>query len=254
MQIRIIFVISRADVASLNIYQHLKEFFPKENFYLTEKETIYCENLDKEINADMFVFLSRHVSQAKIPTLSVHVPGNFGPAEHGGIARKLCIAPALLMRNIFLELNNLNNIGYDVVYEATHHGPYLAKKPCCFVEIGSTKEEWQNKEAGKIVANAVANAVKNFKETKNIKIAIGIGGQHTCSKFNKLALKQDIAFGHVCAKHSLVYLNKEMFNQAIKRTFEEVNVVCLDWKGLGKYKEKIKEILKDCNLEIIKVK
>ena len=127
MQIRIIFVISRADVASLNIYQHLKEFFPKENFYLTEKETIYCENLDKEINADMFVFLSRHVSQAKIPTLSVHVPGNFGPAEHGGIARKLCIAPALLMRNIFLELNNLNNIGYDIVYEATHHGPYLAK-------------------------------------------------------------------------------------------------------------------------------
>ena len=49
-----------------------------------DKESIYCENLDREINADILIFATKHQSGAGTKSLSVHIPGNFGKAEMGG--------------------------------------------------------------------------------------------------------------------------------------------------------------------------
>ena len=40
--------------------------------------------------------------------------------------------------------------------EATHHGPYT-DKPTCFVEIGSTANEWPVKEYGEVWADVLIN-------------------------------------------------------------------------------------------------
>ena len=47
----------------------------------------------------------------------------------------------------------------------------------------------------------------------------------------------------------LPYLTKELLKQAINKTKEKVDFILLDWKGLGTEKLKIKEILKNLNIE-----
>ena len=44
-------------------------------------------------------------------------------------------------------------------------------------------------------------------------------------------------------------LDKELLEQAIQKSKEKVDFIVLDWKGLGKEKQNIKELLKDLNLE-----
>ena len=40
-----------------------------------------------------------------------------------------------------------------------------------------------------------------------------------------------------------------MLKQAIEKTYEKVDFVLLDWKGLGKEKQRIKSILEELNIE-----
>ncbi len=62
--------------------------------YTTNKETICCENIDKIINADLFIFATKHQSKEGIPSFSCHAPGNWNKAELGGKEKQLCVAPA----------------------------------------------------------------------------------------------------------------------------------------------------------------
>ena len=152
------------------------------------------------------------------------------------------------MKNLFLELNNsAKDSGYELTMEATHHGPY-AEKLSVFCEIGSTEEEWNDKENGKVMANAIINGLKN--ENQNYKIAVGIGGPHYCSNFNKIALRTNVAFSHFCPKYHLDKLSEELIQQSIEKTKEKTDFIVLDWKGLGTEKQRIAELLKNMNLEI----
>ena len=130
--------------------------------------------------------------------------------------------------------------------EATHHGPFI-EKPAVFVEIGSTEAEWSDKENGKIIAQTIMNAVKN--KNNNYKTAIGIGGPHYCSNFNKIMLRTDIAISHICPKYQLENLGEDLIKQSIEKTKENVDFILLDWKGLGKEKQRIMELLKSMDLE-----
>ena len=44
--------------------------------------------------------------------------------------------------------------GFDVCFEATHHGPLL-KTPTLFLEIGSTELEWENKTPAKALIKSL---------------------------------------------------------------------------------------------------
>jgi len=243
-------IASKKDLAGLNIASFLeKEDLSKYNskLYLVEKESIYNENIDKEIEADQFIFATKHQSEKKVHSLSCHAPGNWGKAEAGGKDRKLCIAPAILLKNAFLELNKLaKNLNHEVTLEVTHHGPYL-EKPCFFIEIGSDEKNWQNKEAGKIISEVILNLLKN--NNNNYKVAFGIGGPHYANTFNRRTLTTDIALGHICPKYQLKNLDKEMILQAIEKTTPKPDFILLDWKGLGKEKQRIMDLLKELNLE-----
>jgi len=215
--------------------------------YLTNNDLIFSENIDRQIDADIFIFASRHRSKENTPAFTIHSIGNWNIAEIGGYERELCYSSAILMKNIFLELNeNAKNTNYQITMEATHHGPYV-KKPAVFIEIGSTEKEWKNNSNGEIIGKTIMNSLEN--KNKDFRIAIGIGGTHYCTNFNKIMLRRDIAFSYVCPKYALQDLNEDLIQQSLRKTIEKVDFAVLDWKGLGTEKRRIVELLKSVNLE-----
>ncbi|MBU0615902.1 MAG: hypothetical protein KJ601_07455, partial [Nanoarchaeota archaeon] len=56
--------------------------------------------------------------------------------------------------------------------------------------------------------------------------------------------------GHICPKYILPSLTKDMIEQAINKTLPKPSFAVLDWKGLGKDKSRLIEILKELNIEI----
>ncbi|MBI2659609.1 hypothetical protein HYX07_00430 [Candidatus Woesearchaeota archaeon] len=260
---------SSKDLAGINIRNNLIELFDfvkiKEKFdnndifeyseipnkiiksYLIEDDLIFSENIDKKINADILIFASKHRSKENTKSFAVHAIGNWGKAEFGGQEGKFCPSSAVLLKNLFIELNNIaETSGYELTMEATHHGPYV-EKPAVFCEIGSTEEEWNDKGNGELMAKAIIQGLRN--ENKNYEIAIGIGGPHYCSNFNKVALRTDIAFSHFCPKYHLDKLDENLLVQSVEKTIEKIDFVVLDWKGLGTEKQRIVELLKGLNLE-----
>ena len=74
--------------------------------------------------------------------------------------KTLCNSSALLQKTAFLKLNELTkNTKYQVTLECTHHGPFL-EKPCMFIEIGSSIQQWKDKNAAKIIANTIQYLLK----------------------------------------------------------------------------------------------
>jgi len=226
-------------------------FFKNINLYTSKTKHIHCENIDKKLSEDIIIFLTQHKSISKLPSFCVHVTGNFGKAEFGGQDKQLSIAYPSLMKEILLELKKQNTLeNFEVTGECVHHGPLLRKKPSLFVEIGSSEKEWKIKKAGEIIAKSIMNVLT--KKIKKYKIAIGFGGGHYIPSFNKILEKTNIAVSCICPKYHLHNLNKNLVAQMINRSFEKVEFILLDWKGLGKEKNKIKDLLENFNLEIIR--
>ena len=242
-------VASKKDKAGINITTHLSQFRKNPvllgmqteskgfDFYLVEDEILFTENLDMEkINKyDFIIFASKHKSEKGKKALTVHAPGNFRGRDFGGQAGKICKSSALFQKQIFEKLKSnsekYNFKDYDVTLEATHHGP-LIDKPCVFIEIGSTENEWTNRKAGFIIAKTISETIQEFKENPYNEIAVAIGGPHYCPNFNKIQLKSNIAISHIIPQYSFP-LTEEMVKEAIEKTEEEVDFVVLDWKGLG---------------------
>lgn len=229
-------VASKLDKAGINITTQLSQF-GNFNFYLCENEIIYTENLDFEKinNFDFIIFASKHSSEKGKKTISIHAPGNWRNAELGGKSGKVCKTSALFQKQLFEKLKyNIDKFhlkNYDLTLECTHHGP-LINKPCVFVEIGATETEWKDKKAGFIVAKSISEAIQGFKENPYNEIAIGIGGNHYCSSFNKIQLSSNVAISHIIPQY-VFPLTEEMIQEAIAGTEEDVDLLLVDWKGLG---------------------
>ncbi len=254
-------VASKLDRAGINITTQLSQFRknplisalqsdePGFDFYLTEKEIIYDEGINKEkLNKyDFIIFASKHKSEANEKTISIHAPGNWRNADFGGEKGKISLTSALFQKQIFEKLNkNIKEHGlrnYKLSLECTHHGP-LIDKPCIFIEIGSTENEWRDIRAGFIIAVTIRDIIKEFKENPYNEVAIGIGGPHYCPNFNKIQLNSNVAVSHIIPGYALP-LTEEMVKEAIDKTQEEVDLVILDWKGLGvaEERQRIIEIL-----------
>ena len=266
---QIAIIASSKDPAGINIrnnlielfeFDKLNEIFDKNDvfqyekipnklikLYLTNDDLIYSENIDKRIDADILIFASKHRSKENTPSFAVHAIGNWGKAEFGGEEGKLCFSSAILLKNLFIELNkDAKEINYELTLEATHHGPFV-EKPAVFIEIGSTEKEWNDKNNGGIIAKTIMDALQN--EHQIYKIAVGVGGPHYCNNFNKIILKTDIAISHICPKYALANLNEELIKQSIEKTLEKIDFFVLDWKGLGKEKQRIVETLKNLSLD-----
>jgi D-aminoacyl-tRNA deacylase len=269
-------VSSKKDVASLNIAKQILEnysFEEKASFqgnpvYETildnrkvrlitlNEESVKAQSLANSFDElDLVVFISRHSSESGTPTLSVHTPGNLGKAELGGLPRRVSISPANAMRNALRRMARLRSemqLSYDVSYECTHHGPSLGV-PTMFVELGSSAAQWNDPVGAEAVAQAAMEAVSAFG-VGQAKAVLGIGGPHYNSKFTRIALENDLAFGHIIPKYAIEGIDIEIIRHCVDRTLEKVDNAILDWKGIrGENKVSLVKMLTEIGLPFEKV-
>ncbi len=123
-----------------------------------------------------------------------------------------------------------------------------------FAELGSSSEQWEDQKAAEAVAHATMEAVSNFGNFP-ARAVVGIGGPHYNSRFTRVALENDVAFGHIIPKYAIPSVDQEIIEQCIRRTLEKVDFVVLDWKGIkGINKMTLIRLLEEANLPFKKAK
>ncbi|MEM3078611.1 MAG: D-aminoacyl-tRNA deacylase [Nitrososphaerales archaeon] len=267
----LVIVSSNEDIASINIAKMLIEgfgfretdekfdgspIFIKDNLKLIriEKDLIFADYLNDHFLADAYIFISRHKSESKIPCLTTHFPGNFSDDNsHGGKPRELARTYPSFQKEYIKQLWKLRESApkYQIILEPMHHGPTSLTKPVIFVEIGSTEQEWKDVKAGEIISKALMNTINVIQRYD--KVGIGFGGTHYSEKFTKFLIESDFALGAIASKYSLQFIDGEILNQMIEKCPQKVNYAILDWKGLGKEKTRIVELIERANLKIIKI-
>ena len=211
---------------------------------LIDERLIFLYDLELEkssINPDVLIFASRHASKELRPAFLVHTTGNWSnDAIFGGNPKEISLSSALLVKAGFLSLEEqkqkLMNIDFLVDLEVSHHGPTNLEKPLIFIELGSSKKEWIIKEAAKIVANSIINAIFKYLEfnlNKSMEIGIGFGGTHYAPQFKKLILEKKIAISFICPKYFVQELNEDIITQMINKNAEKIDYFVIDWKGIN---------------------
>lgn len=266
-------ITSKKDIASMNIKDKLLSMHPfketsdyvfgnplyksKQLTLITiEHDLVFADFLEEKLDFKTFIFASRHESMAKLPSLLTHAPGNFtNQVKLGGLPKRLCIASPNAMLSALKELKRQQIrqglSGWEVSFEATHHGPFLEKTAAIFVEIGSSPDEWSNDKAGEAVASAILEAA--FSDEKG-EVSIAFGGPHYTPKISKYALNKEIPVGHIAPKYVLDELGEDMILQMIERTRGYVKYALLDWKGMRSiHREKLTALLKNLGLELVRL-
>ena len=261
---------SQDDPASLNIRTNLfsldgwKKFgmfngFPaykNEMYYLVHIKgpKIYAENVDKEIKIKLgikfenIIVASEHKSKSKMKSLTVHPIGNWSVAEYGGKPRCVVVTNPHLMTQALRILKRNRIEGYNISFEATHHGPYLSTSTF-FIEIGSTEEEWMDDKAGE----AIAKTILELEEVK-YPPAMGFGGGHYMPRVTDVALKYRISFGHMVPKYAVQYLDEDIIRRACEKS-DNCKMAYIHRKGLkGEERNKIRNILEKLGIKVVSTK
>lgn len=221
--------------------------------YISNASLLTLETLDLLFSdAVAFVFLSKHKSDSGIPTLTCHCTGNFADAPFGGNPKEIAISMPSLQKAYLKAITSASPRGYDVVIEATHHGPTSLKKPVLFVELGSSEKQWEDRDAAKVMCESLLGVLDNKIESCE-KVGIALGGTHYPIKFNKLLLESEFGLAAVASKHALAAVDEAMIAQMMKKSSEKVTHILLDAKGLGSHKDRMIKMAEDTGLTILKV-
>ena len=186
-----------------------------------EELHIHAEEIDKKwinqtnLNIENIVFLSRHKAASGRPSLTVHPIGNWGAADYGGKEGKISGATPEWMTGLLLSIRENRISGYDVCFEATHHGPLL-ETPTMFLEIGSSESEWKKKEP----AEALIKSLLGLKPATGVNV-VGIGGGHYTPRFTEAAFSHEVCFGHMIANYGVSGLNPDIVTKAISHSKAE---------------------------------
>ncbi len=195
---------------------------------------LYRDHLDRDLAAafggpvDLVVYLSKHRSESRTPSLTVHPVGNPGTAELGGRPGSLVPAAPRWMTAALRRLRReASGLPFGVTFEATHHGPYL-ESPTFYIEQGSTEREWADTEA----AAAIARTLLALQPAEG-GVAVGFGGGHYAPRHTDVALSRSVAFGHLLPSHALDGVPDAVLREAIVRT-PGASLAYLHRKSLGK--------------------
>ncbi|MCF7862151.1 hypothetical protein K9M79_07990 [Candidatus Woesearchaeota archaeon] len=256
-------IISQKDTAGMNILDTLiSEFgfrrvadeinylnpeYPDIEILSIDKDTIFADGLDNITLGDTIIFATRHSCGSEKKSLCIHVPGNWSEnTEYGGKPHELCTIPADLERKLYLNMvKNAQDFDAEVTVEATHHGPKI-NKPCLFIEIGNNEEQWRDKQAAKIISKTLIDTLTQPIDLHPTVLVFGSG--HYNQTANKILMKYNYSVGHICPKYALQYLTENIVQKAIDHTLEPVEMIVLDWKGMGPEKTRIVDLLEKMNL------
>jgi D-aminoacyl-tRNA deacylase len=223
--------------------------------HVAETSLLDLENLDELYpDAGSFIFLSKHKSDSQIPTLTCHCTGNFADNPYGGKPREVAVAYPSLQKAYLRAITSARSRvpTYDVVIEATHHGPTSLKKPVLFVELGSSEKQWIDRNAARVVCDTLLDLLNNGIEPCE-KVGIALGGTHYPVKFNKLLLESEFGLAAVASKHNLGAIDEELMEQMIEKSVEKVTHIVVDSKGMGSQKDRMLKMAERTGLEILKL-
>lgn len=245
-------IASKTDPASLNIAQNLIDHhkFTRTNpdqpgpaiyqthdvaMVILEKEGIYVQPQDLSQESSSIIFASKHRSSTNTPALTVHATGNLTrEASYGGNPEQLSLVEPFRIRQALTALKREAqgaNLKIEATMEATHHGPTSFHVPVCFVEIGSTLEQWQDPVLGRIVADAAMAAARESNVPRTN--AVGFGGTHYSDKLTRMCTETDYQVGHIVPRHAF---DSQVSERMIQETFQKTVGLCktaiVDWKGL----------------------
>lgn len=264
-------VSSLKDQAGTNIRERLLDNYPFEDtgdwyddspiysygnlaVVTSRKDIRFVEGLDQRFSDCNYIFVSKHISESGVPSLTAHFTGNFGDAAFGGNPREISRYSPRILKNYIKELARQRSFSpdsYKITIEATHHGPTNLRSPLMFVELGSSKKEWLDTAAARTIAGALVASLRS--NTQWVKCAIGVGGTHYPEKMNKYLLDSEFAIGPSIPKYALEHFDNVILNQMISKSDAKVDYAIVDRKGLGHHKERVIRMLNDACLEIINV-
>ncbi len=242
------------------VYQHQK----MKNIYMVtiNEKTIIHENIEQEVKNQLnieptqAIYISRHRSKSKKPTLTTHPIGNYGEAKFGGKKNTLCLSAPRLMTQLLKTMNKNaeeDKLPHQLCYEVTHHGPYMSI-PTLFAEVGSSLEEWKKQKPADTVARSIIELLQKYNYEHelptDIPVSIGIGGGHYAPRFTDVALNKKAAFGHMIPTYHIKSskMHKQMIQEAIKKT-PNASGAYIHKKSMKKSQvTKFKEMLRELNI------
>ncbi|ALU11470.1 D-tyrosyl-tRNA(Tyr) deacylase [Ignicoccus islandicus DSM 13165] len=201
-----------------------------------------------EVEGDDFIVLSRHSSEKRVKAFTVHFTGNFSDeAKLGGQPRTLSIALPKIGCKLLNALSKYNyREDYEVVYEATHHGPTI-NKGIVFIEIGSSLEDWTDPRNHDILAKAVLN----YEEMEDLPSAIWIGGPHYNKRAAKRCFEGINSIGHIAPKYVIGSINEDLLVQMVEKSRDPIERAYVEKKSVkAEQRKKIVETLKSMGLSV----
>ncbi|MFB3764971.1 MAG: D-aminoacyl-tRNA deacylase [Methanotrichaceae archaeon] len=229
-------ICSTADLASLNILQHLQKLASWERcgdydssglfrLIVHSKRQITLRGLDGQLAAmglhpKLVVFASRHKSESGKPWIGGHFTG-----EKVDERLELSTAAPSGLRSFLRNISAAAPVGFDISAEATHHGPTDLTTPSFFAEIGSSEPQWQDPQAGEAVARAILGI-----ELYDLPVFLGFGGGHYVPRQTSLMFEADISFGHLFSSYQLGNLDRDMIIDAQRKS--EAEYAYIDRKSM----------------------
>lgn len=263
---RRVIVASRADGVSMAVAELLRESYGfKEvsemvwrrravDLEVISEKHIYAEGLGERLGAGLVVVASSHRSEAGVKALLTHPTGNWGEdARYGGRPRTLSATSAqalyTALRSLAEEADKLGLKEWRVGLEVTHHGPATGK-PLLFVEAGGPPGEVPERRVLEALASACLAAAE--LRLRPPPPALGFGGTHYAPTFTRLALKEELSFGHMCPKYAMP-IGAEMVAQAVEKTVEKPRLAVIDWKGVpSEHRRRLIDTLQKLGLEYVR--
>lgn len=198
------------------------------------------------------LFLSRHAAVSGKLALTCHSTGNFGKAHAGGCDGQLAVPHSQMIKeHICALVEHASEFeGFDLTLEATHHGPTALHTPSAFIEVGTTKAQWNDPKLCGKVASVLLCAIRN--KDRHSPSAICFGGNHYPSKFTHEAVHGEHATGTIVPKHALEYVDEKMMAHICAQN-SDAKVALVDSNGMGTQKSRILELISATHLEIIRL-
>jgi len=229
---------------------------------------------------ECLIFPSKHRAESGKKSFTVHPMGNYGPeALYGGKPGTLAPAAPYFMSEALRILKGLHSgmashdeakdesgerrranslSDFDVSFEVSHHGP-LTGVPSFFIEIGSSGNEWDIPEAGKLLASVIMNLLDRCsgkeaveKTEKRAHVAVGLGGGHYAPRFSDAAAENDIDFGHMIPGYALKYLDEELALEAVEKSMGHMKKMVRVYAH-GKKNRKYYRFFEEFDAEIIEL-